>query len=88
MPAHDSTRRPVRPADDPWWRFTPRNPAVGYLSLFAAVFILGWSLYSLLAGDLSTARTVFFIGIGVVAVLWLVRAVTGLKALRRRRTER
>jgi hypothetical protein len=88
MPAHDSVERPARPADDPWWRFTPRNPAVGYLSLFAAVFILGWSLYSLLAGGLGTARTVLSVGIGVVAVLWVVRAVTGLAALRRRRAER
>ena len=68
---------PRWPAHDPWYRFTPKNLAVGYLSLFAALFCLGWSVWSLLAGGLGTARTVFFVAFGVLAVLWTVRATAG-----------
>lgn len=76
---------PRWPADDPWWRFTPKSLAVGYLSLFAALLCLGWSVWSLLGGGLGTARTVFFVAFGIVAVLWLVRTTNGLKVLLRRR---
>jgi hypothetical protein len=74
------------PADDPWWRFTPRNLAVGYLSLFAALICLGWSVLSLLDGGLTTAYTVFFIALVVVSLLWLVQTTNGLKVLLRRRS--
>lgn len=88
MSARDSARRPVWPADDPWWRFTPKNLAVGYLSLFAALIVFGWSVYSLLGEELDTTHMVFFIGLGIVAVLWMVRAANGLKVVLRRRAER
>jgi hypothetical protein len=73
------------PAEDPWWRFTPRNLAVGYFSLFAALLCFGWSVWSLLDGGLDTAHTVFFIVFGLVAVLWVVTTTNGLKVLLRRR---
>ena len=79
---------PRWPADDPWYRFTPKNLAVGYLSLFAALICLAWSVWSLLGGGLGTARTVFFIALGILAVFWLVRATNGLKVLMRRRSGR
>jgi hypothetical protein len=79
---------PIWPAKDPWYRFTPRNLVVGYLSLFAALFFLGESVWNLLDGGLSTARTVFFIAFGILAVLWLVQATSGLKVLLRRRAGR
>jgi hypothetical protein len=75
------TQDPRWPADDPWWRFTPKSLATGYLSLVAALLCLGWSVYSLLDGGLST---VFFAVFAVVSVLYLVR-VNGLKVLLRRR---
>jgi hypothetical protein len=86
--SNDSAEEPVWPAKDPWWRFTPKNLVVGYLSLFAALLNLGWSIRSLLDGGLGTRRTVFFVAIGVVAVLWLVSATEGLKVLLRRRARR
>ncbi|MDN3355968.1 hypothetical protein [Actinomadura sp. DC4] len=73
------------PADDPWWRFTPRNLAVGYLSVFAALVCLGGSVYSLLRGHLGTTYTVFFAGLGLLSVFWLVQATNGLKVVLRRR---
>ena len=79
---------PIWPAKDPWYRFTPKNLVVGYLSLFAALYFLGWSVWNLLDGGLSTSRTVFFIALGIVAVLWLVQATSGLKVLLRRRAGR
>ena len=76
------------PADDPWWRFTPKNPAVGYLSVVAALICLGSSVLSLVNGNNGTAGTVFFVAFGLLAVLWLVRSVSGLMAVRRRRARR
>jgi hypothetical protein len=76
---------PRWPADDPWYRFTPKNLAVGYLSLFAALFCLGSSVWRLLAGGLDTTSTVLVVALGIVAVLWLVQATSGLKVLLRRR---
>jgi hypothetical protein len=72
------------PADDPWWRFTPKNLAVGYLSVFVALLCLVWCALTLLDGDNGTASTVFFVAFGVVAILWLVRSLSGLMTVRRR----
>jgi hypothetical protein len=86
--------RPIRkqqkwPADDPWWRFTPKNLAIGYLSLTAGAICLVWAVWSLLAGGLGVTQTVFFVAVAVavavIAVLWLVRTANGLKVLLRRR---
>jgi hypothetical protein len=73
------------PADDPWWRFTPRNLAVGYLSLAAAAIVIVWSLWTLLGEGLDTTHTIFFVAMLVIGILWLVRATNGLKVLLRRR---
>ena len=45
-------------------------------------------MWSLLAGGLGTARTVFFVAFGVLAILWTVRATNGLKVVLRRRAGR
>lgn len=81
------TQDPRWPADDPWWRFTPKNLAIGYLSLAAALLCLGCSVFSLLDGGLSTALTVFFVVFAVVSVLYLVRTANGLTVLLRRRQD-
>ena len=78
---------PRWPADDPWWRFTPKSLTTGYLSLVAALLCLGTSVWNLLDRDLSTAVTVFFAAFAVLSVLYLVRTVNGLTALWRRRGE-
>jgi hypothetical protein len=79
---------PVWPAKDPWYRFTPRNLAIGYLSLFGALFCLGSSVWNLLAGGLDTTSTVLFVALGIVSVLWTVTATTGLKVVMRRHAGR
>jgi len=79
---------PIWPADDPWWRFTPRNLASGYLSLFAALLCLAWSAWSLLGGGIGTRATVFFAVLAVVSVLLLVQSASGLKVVLRRRAIR
>ncbi|GAB2813453.1 hypothetical protein GCM10027176_17380 [Actinoallomurus bryophytorum] len=73
------------PAKDPWYRFTPRNLAIGYLSLFGALICLGSSVWNLLAGGLDTTSTVLFVVLGIVSVLWTVTATTGLREVLRRR---
>ncbi|GLY78746.1 hypothetical protein Airi01_070130 [Actinoallomurus iriomotensis] len=83
-----SEEREPWPADDPWYRFTPRNLAVGYLSLFAALICLGWSVMSLLDDDTGVRQTIFFAIFGAVAVFWLVRTTNGLRVLLRRRSGR
>jgi hypothetical protein len=79
---------PIWPADDPWWRFTPRNLASGYLSLFAALLCLAWSTWSLLDDGTGTRATVFFAVLAAVSVLMLVQSANGLKAVLRRRAIR
>jgi hypothetical protein len=79
---------PIWPAEDPWWRHTPRNLATGYLSLFAALLCFGWSVWSLLGEGLDTTHTVFFVAFGLLAVLWTVSATSGLKVVLRRRARR
>jgi hypothetical protein len=79
---------PIWPAEDPWWRFTPRNLASGYLSLFAALICLAWSGWSLLGGRIGARATVFFALFAVVSVVMLVQSTSGLKVLLRRRAIR
>jgi hypothetical protein len=76
---------PTWPADDPWYRFTPRNLTIGYLSLFAALFCLGSSVWRLLARGGDTTSTVLLVALGIVSVFWTVSATSGLKVLLRRR---
>jgi hypothetical protein len=76
------------PAEDSWWRFTPRNLATGYLSLFAALSCLAWSGWTLLDGGIGTRRTVLFAVLAVVSVISLVQATHGIKVVLRRRAIR
>lgn len=80
-----SDNDPIWPAEDPWWRFTPRNLASGYLSLFGALICLGWSTLTLLGGGIGTRRTVLFAVLAVVSVVMLVQSTNGLKVVLRRR---
>jgi SNF family Na+-dependent transporter len=76
------------PADDPWYRFTPRNLVVGYLSLIAAGICLGLSILNLMDEHTGTRGMVFYALFGAVAVFWLFRSANGIKALLRRRAGR
>jgi hypothetical protein len=71
--------------DDPWWRFTPRNVGTGYLSLAAAVLLLIWSGVDLANGDLDRGRIILNVVIAVLGLLMLIRSVTGLQKLHRRK---
>jgi hypothetical protein len=65
----------------------PENLATGYLSLLAGLLCLGWSVLELLDERTGTGLTVFFAVFAVVAVLCVVSASNGLKALMRQRAE-
>ncbi|MEV4757622.1 hypothetical protein AB0J86_21260 [Micromonospora sp. NPDC049559] len=69
-----------------WWRFVPRNRAVGCLTILAGVVLLVGSGWFLLTGE--HGRSALVAGLDVVicvlAVLMIVRAATGLAALRHR----
>ncbi|MEV6281437.1 hypothetical protein [Kribbella sp. NPDC051770] len=75
----------VWPEDEPWWQFTPRNLATGYLTLFAAGLLLVWSGVELTHGGLGTGRTVLFVVIAVCGVAMLCQSTYGVKKLLRRR---
>jgi uncharacterized membrane protein HdeD (DUF308 family) len=75
---------PRWPADDPWYRFTPRNRVTGYLSLVAFGICLVVSGMMLLDDRTSTRMTVFYVLFALVAVAGIVRSANGLKTLRRR----
>jgi hypothetical protein len=73
--------KPTWPADDPWWQFTPRNLATGYLSLAAAALLIISSTVALLNGSQIILSAV----IGVLGLLLLLQSTTGLKKLLRQR---
>jgi hypothetical protein len=77
-----------RPADDRWYRFTPRNLATGYLSLFAFGICLVVSALMLMDDHTSARMTVFYSLFALVSVLGIVTSANGLKALLRRRGSR
>jgi len=79
--------KPTWPADEPWYRFTPRNLGTGYLSLAAAALLLIWSGAELTRGDLSTGQVVLFIIIAVAGLALLFQSALGLKKLLRRRNQ-
>lgn len=81
----DSAQGPIWPANDPWWRFTPKNLGIGYLSLIAAGVVLASSIYFLLQDSTSTRQLIFQGAIGIVAVVWMVQAANGLKSLKHQR---
>ncbi|HEY0540327.1 MAG TPA: hypothetical protein VGD53_18305 [Actinoallomurus sp.] len=72
------------PADDRRWHFTPKNLAIGYLSVFGALLCLVSCALTLLDGDNGTASTVYVVAFGVVAIVWLVCSLIGIMAIRRR----
>ncbi|MDX6264363.1 MAG: hypothetical protein QOH84_6051 [Kribbellaceae bacterium] len=80
--------KPVWPADEPWWQFTPRNLATGYLTLGAAALLLVWSGVELLNGTPDRNQTILFIIIAVTALILLLQSTYGLKKLLRRRNTR
>jgi hypothetical protein len=71
------------PADDPWWRFTPKTAATGYLAVVAGIALLVSSGIALFTTDLNLGHTVLEIVLAVLGVLMLVRSVTGLQNFRR-----
>jgi hypothetical protein len=73
--------KPTWPADEPWWQFTPRNLATGYLSLAAAALLIISSTVALLNGSQIILSAV----IGVLGLLLLLQSTTGLKKLLRQR---
>ncbi|MCU1684675.1 MAG: hypothetical protein JWQ81_5414 [Amycolatopsis sp.] len=79
----DSAQGPIWPANDPWWRFTPKNQGIGYFSLIGAGVVFASSLYILLQDSTNTKSTILEAAMGVIAVLWMVRAANGLKSLKR-----
>ncbi|GAA3545821.1 hypothetical protein [Kribbella ginsengisoli] len=80
--------KPVWPADEPWWQFTPRNLATGYLALGAAALLLIWSGTELLSGTPDRNQTILFVIIAVCGVALLFQSTQGLKKLLRRRNTR
>ncbi|WP_328322656.1 hypothetical protein OHA70_28065 [Kribbella sp. NBC_00382] len=80
--------KPVWPADEPWWQFTPKNLATGYLTLAAAGVLLIWSGTELLGGSPDRNQTILFIIIAVCGVVMLFQSTYGLKKLLRRRNSR
>ena len=82
--AADPTGTSGGPARNTWWRRSFRSPGVGYLSLVAGALLLASSTWRLGRGEHSTFRTALDVLICVLAILMLVRAVTGLAAMRRR----
>jgi hypothetical protein len=67
-----------------WWRFVPRKPWTAYVTIAAGVILIvssGWYLATGEAGrsGLNVALDIF---ICVLAVWMIVRAATGLAALR------
>ncbi|MEV5966954.1 hypothetical protein AB0L70_34610 [Kribbella sp. NPDC051952] len=82
------SNKPTWPADEPWWQFTPRNLATGYLTLGAAALLLIWSGIELLGGGLERNQTILFVIIAVCGLALLFQSTTGLKKLLRRRNQR
>ena len=69
-----------------WWRFVPRSRAIGFLSLFASLLLIGtniWFLVSRAHSGASAGKALEAV-IVVLAALQFIRSVTGLAALRER----
>jgi hypothetical protein len=75
--------KPVWPADEPWWQFTPKSLGTGYLTLGAAGLLLGWSGVELLGGSTDRNQTILFVIIAVAALVMLFQTTYGLKKLLR-----
>jgi hypothetical protein len=80
--------KPSWPADEPWWQFTPRNIATGYLTLAAAGLLLVWSGVELVSGTPNRNQTILFIIIAVAGLAMLFQSTYGLKKLLRQRNSR
>jgi hypothetical protein len=81
--SRNSAEGPIWPANDPWYRFTPKNLGTGYLSLLAAGLIFASSLYTLLHETTNMKWTIFEAAMGLVALVWMVTAANGLKSFKR-----
>jgi hypothetical protein len=82
------TDKPTWPADEPWWQYTPRNIATAYLTLGAAVLLLGWSGVELLGGSPDRNQTILFIIIALAGLAMLFQSTYGLRKLLRQRNSR
>lgn len=79
-----SDESPIWPANDPWWRHTPRNLATGYLALAAFGLLLVGNAYDVLREQTTTTRLVFDLALIVISLVGLFSAAAGLKSLRHR----
>lgn len=72
-----------RSAEEPWWRFVPRNRWTGVLSLVAGALLVVQMVMALVDRS-SSGRTAFGVLLGLVGCALIGSAMDGLRLLNRR----